>query len=169
MCRIASATWLRWTAISKKCGDLMSENLWPTRLRATVWLSVSRLINSQPDSVCFHEINPSCMAWSSTPGPVISTLEEFTSILNGGQRSRITIDLTSPHRDEPLARLEKMSRFTNIGEIGFYYLEYIETIITAYIRTSDFLAYAVINRKRWVATYENYVQRLGQAYDIALD
>jgi hypothetical protein len=72
------------------------------------------------------------MAWSSTPGPVISTLGEFTSILNGGQRSRITIDLTSPHRDEPLTRLEKMSRVTNIGEIGFYYLEYIETIITEY-------------------------------------
>jgi len=92
-------------------------------------VSLARLLNSQEETVCFHEINPCCMSWSGSAGPVFSMLNEFQSILNNGPRDRVTIDLTSPNRNSPLKRLQDLSEVSCIGDVGFYYLNYVEQII----------------------------------------
>lgn len=94
--------------------------------------SLSSLLNSQEQSVCFHELNPSCMAWAGTPGPVFGMLREFQQIIEGGPRDRLTIDLSLPNRDEPISRLLGLKQVTTIGEVGSYYLPYVEAILAEY-------------------------------------
>lgn len=92
--------------------------------------SLAKLINAQDGAVCFHEINPLGMGWSNTPGTVSTMLREFQSILDGGPCNQLTIDRTSPKRDAPMQRLKQLRKVTTIGEIGFYYLSYVEQIMT---------------------------------------
>lgn len=90
--------------------------------------SLGGLINAQPGAVCFHEINPSAMAWQGAEGTVISLLRDFRAILEGGERA-LTIDRTSPNRDAPVPRMLEMDRVQAIGDVGHYYLPYVETIL----------------------------------------
>lgn len=122
-------------------------------------LSLARLINAQPDSVCFHEINPSCMRWAGTPGPVLSMLREFQEILNGGPRDRLTIDLASPHRDEAMPRLQRLDRITTIGEVGFYYLSYVDQIVSENPETR----FPCLRRGK-DATVKSYVNKMKVKY-----
>ncbi len=91
--------------------------------------SLAGLFNAQPNTVCFHEVNPSAMAWRGAEGTVISLLRDFRAILAGEERA-LTIDRTSPGRDGPLPRLMTLERVTSIGDVGHYYLPYVETILT---------------------------------------
>lgn len=91
--------------------------------------SLARLINAQEKSVCFHEINPKSMSWSNSLQEVQSMLREFRNVLEGGSGQQLSIDLTSPDRDTPMHRLHQLSEIATIGEIGFYYLSYVEQII----------------------------------------
>ncbi len=91
--------------------------------------SLAGLFNAQPNTVCFHEVNPSAMAWRGAEGTVISLLRDFRAILAGEERA-LTIDRTSPHRDGPVPRLRALDRVTGIGDVGHYYLPYVETILT---------------------------------------
>ena len=86
--------------------------------------SLSRLINSQPQSVCFHEINPACMKWAETPRTVLSMIAEFEAVLRGGPRE-VTIDYTSPDRDRDLGRLQALESVEVIGDVASYYLAYV--------------------------------------------
>lgn len=90
--------------------------------------SLGGLLNAQPGVVCFHEINPSAMAWQGAEGTVISLLRDFRAILDGGHRA-LTIDRTSPHRDAPVPRMMAMDKVTGMGDVGHYYLPYVETIL----------------------------------------
>jgi len=91
--------------------------------------SLAGLFNTQPDTVCFHELNPSAMSWQGAEGTVISLLRDFRAILAGEERA-VTIDRTSPHRNGPVPRMMKLGRITSIGDVGLYYLPYVETILT---------------------------------------
>jgi hypothetical protein len=85
--------------------------------------SLASLLNAQPDTVCFHEINPSCMAWTGTERTVLSMLEEFRAVLAGGPR-QITVDLATRRRADQLPRLRSLGTVTAIGDVAFYYLAY---------------------------------------------
>lgn len=85
--------------------------------------SLAALLNAQPDTVCFHEVNPSCMAWTGTERTVLSMLEEFRAVLAGGPR-QITVDLASRRRAEQLPRLRSLEAVRTIGDVASYYLPY---------------------------------------------
>ena len=85
--------------------------------------SLASLLNAQPDTVCFHEVNPSCMAWTGTDRTVLSMLEEFRAVLAGGPR-QITVDLATRRRAEQLQRLRSLEVVRAIGDVASYYLPY---------------------------------------------
>jgi hypothetical protein len=85
--------------------------------------SLASLLNAQPDTVCFHEVNPSCMAWTGTERTVLSMLEEFRAVLAGGPR-QITVDLATRRRAEQLPRLRSLGVVRSIGDVASYYLPY---------------------------------------------
>lgn len=93
-------------------------------------LSLSKLINHQNESICFHEINPSCMKWSGSEGTVISMINEFETIISGGDRNLLTIDYSVSDHSLQIEKFKSMDKVTCIGEIGFYYLNYVEDILT---------------------------------------
>jgi len=95
-------------------------------------LSLAKLINSQNKSICFHEINPSCVKWSGTKGTILNMIREFSDVINGGDRDLITIDFSVANRDLPLKNLNESEEISCIGEVAFYYLNYVEDIIKLY-------------------------------------
>ena len=90
--------------------------------------SLSGVLNAQPGVVCFHEINPSSMAWEGAEDTVTALLHGFHTILAGGARSLI-IDRTLYGRTAPVARMKALDRVIGIGDVAHYYLPYVETIL----------------------------------------
>lgn len=90
--------------------------------------SLASLLNGQPETVCFHEINPSSMAWSGAETTIGSLMRDFIAILGGEERD-VTADLVSPNRLEPLQRMRSLSQVSAIGDIGSYYLPYVPMMI----------------------------------------
>lgn len=91
-------------------------------------MSLARLLDAQPGIVCFHEINPSAMAWEGAERTVISLLRDFRAMLAGEERG-LTIDRTSPHRDAPVERMMALEEIHGFGDVAHYYLPYVETIL----------------------------------------
>ncbi len=92
--------------------------------------TLQSLINMQPNSVCFHEVNPSCMAWEGTEHAVISILDDFTNaIYKGPCRRGLAVDLNSPERGKPLEKYISSEKLEVVGDVASYYLPYVETII----------------------------------------
>lgn len=118
-------------------------------------LSLANLINSQANSVCFHEINPACMSWSGSYGAVFSMLQNFQSILDSGPHDRLAVDLTAPHNITALQRLRHLEAINTLGEISFYYLPYVEQIV------NDFptVKFPCLRRAR-EATVKSYEQKM---------
>lgn len=91
--------------------------------------SLAKLLNAQPDSVCFHELNPTCVRFNGTPRPILNTISEFEAIVAGGDPSELTVDLARGPSIQTYERLCRMSRVRMIGDIAFYYLSYVESIL----------------------------------------
>lgn len=90
--------------------------------------SLAKLINSQRDALCFHEMNPSCARFEGAPQPILRTIDEFQTIVEGGDPSMLTVDLSRGVAARAYERLCRMSRVRLIGDIAFYYLTYVEQI-----------------------------------------
>jgi hypothetical protein len=90
--------------------------------------SLAKLLNAQRDAVCFHEMNPSCMRFFGTPRPIINGIDEYQAILNGGDPTMLTVDLSRAVAAKTYDRLCQMDRVRLIGDIAFYYLSYVEAI-----------------------------------------
>lgn len=118
-------------------------------------VSLARLINAQDESVCFHEINPRSMSWSSSYEVVVSMLQEFRNVLEGGSGKQISIDLTSPGRDAPLQRILQQPNITTIGDIGFYYLSYVDRIIAEF----PFVKFPCLRRNK-ADTIRSYIHKM---------
>lgn len=86
--------------------------------------SLASLLNGQPETVCFHELNPSCMAWSGAEATIGSLMRDFKAIL-GGEQPEVTADLVAPNRTAPLERASSLPKISAIGDIGSYYLPYV--------------------------------------------
>lgn len=89
-------------------------------------LSLTELLDAQPDSVCFHELNPSCTRFFGTPRPALNMIDEFGAILDGGDPSLLTVDLTRSAVAASYDRLAKSTRVELIGDVSFYHLSYVE-------------------------------------------
>lgn len=92
-------------------------------------LSLAHLLNAQPATACFHEANPSCMAWEGADATVISLLRDFGAVLRGGEPA-VTVDLTAPNRTCPLDRMRALKCLRSLGDVGSYYLPYVELILS---------------------------------------
>ena len=90
--------------------------------------SLTSLIDRQPGAICFHEMNPSCAVFSGNPQPHINAVSEFTRLLAGGDRARLSIDYGRPSSVKTYADLQTMPELTLIGDIAYYYLNYIEDL-----------------------------------------
>ncbi|MDH3645693.1 MAG: sulfotransferase [Gammaproteobacteria bacterium] len=90
--------------------------------------SLAKLLNAQTDAHCFHELNPSCVRFCDTPRPILNTIAEFQGIIDGGDPSRLTVDLSRPVSASAYERLMDMRSVRLIGDIAFYYLSYVEEI-----------------------------------------
>lgn len=90
--------------------------------------SLAKLLNAQHDSLCFHEMNPSCVRFFGTPRPILNTIDEYQAIVNGGDPSMLTVDLSRGVAAKAYDRLSKMKRVRMLGDIAFYYLSYVEKI-----------------------------------------
>lgn len=90
--------------------------------------SLARLLNSQHGATCFHELNPSCVRFTGTIQPVLNTVGEFQKILDGGDPSRLTADLSRSVSAEAYDTLCGSTDITMLGDIAHYYLRYVEPI-----------------------------------------
>jgi len=91
--------------------------------------SLAHLLNSQTNSMCFHELNPSCMRFTGTVQPALNTIYEFQNIIKGGETSHLTVDLSREISLAPYDKLCQMDKVELIGDIAMYYLTYVEDIL----------------------------------------
>ncbi len=91
--------------------------------------SLAHLFDSQPGGLCFHELNPSGAVFDGNPQPMLNTIAEFQAILDGGDRRLLAIDYARPASVDTYAKLQKMETVRLLGDIAFYYLNYVEDIL----------------------------------------
>ena len=92
--------------------------------------SQAKLIGSQKDAICFHELNPTCAAYSGNPQPILNTINEFQRIIDGGDKRLLTVDYSRERSVETYNEL--LARETNpkiMGDIAYYYLNYVDDIL----------------------------------------
>jgi hypothetical protein len=90
--------------------------------------SLAKLLNAQHDALCFHEMNPSAVRFAGTPRPILNGIDEYQRILDGGDPSMVTVDLSRRVSAEAYDSLRRMKRVKLIGDIALYYLTYVEAI-----------------------------------------
>lgn len=90
--------------------------------------SLAALLSAQDHAVCFHEMNPSCVAFRGTPRPILNGIGEFQHILDGGAPAMLTVDLSREASASTYSRLCGMKTIDLIGDVAFYYLSYVERI-----------------------------------------
>ena len=90
--------------------------------------SLANLLTAQHDAHCFHEMNPSCVRFFGTPRPILNAIDEWQTVLDGGDPSMVTVDLGRPVAAKAYNKLCQMPRVRLIGDVAFYYLSYVETI-----------------------------------------
>jgi len=100
--------------------------------------SLAKLLNAQRDALFFHEMNPAAVRFSGTPRPFINSLDEFQAILDGGDPSMLTVDLSRAVVAQAYDELCQMSKVRLIGDVAFYYLSYVE-LIAAHNRNVRFI------------------------------
>jgi len=91
--------------------------------------SLSHMIGSQRDAICFHELNPAGSTFSGNPQPALNTIAEFQKILDGGEKNRLAIDYSRPASVATYAELQKMESVGLLGDIAYYYLTYVDEIL----------------------------------------
>ena len=90
--------------------------------------SLAKLLGAQREAFCFHEMNPVCVRFSGTPRPVLNAIDEYQAILDAGDPSMLTVDLSRRVVAKAYDELCKMRRVRLIGDVAFYYLTYVEAI-----------------------------------------
>ncbi len=91
--------------------------------------SLAALIDRQRGGLCFHEMNPSCAVFSGNPQSHVNAVREFRSILDGNDRASLSIDYSRPASVETYGKLQQMSEVRLLGDIAYYYLNYVGDIL----------------------------------------
>lgn len=116
--------------------------------------SLAHLLNSQRDALCFHEMNPTSVRWSGTPHPILTALRDFEAIIDGGDPSRLSVDLGRRVAADAYDQLVEMPKVSLIGDIAFYYLTYVQDMIAACAR----VRFVCLKRDR-EATIESWMKK----------
>jgi hypothetical protein len=116
--------------------------------------SLAKLLNAQHDALCFHEMNPSCVRFRGTPRPILNTVDEFQAIVDGGDPSMLTVDLSRRVAAEAYDRLCRLPRVRLLGDIAFYYLSYVDRIATH----NPAVRFVCLRRERQ-ATIESWLRK----------
>src|SRR5258706_9631960 len=90
--------------------------------------SLAKLLNAQHDALCFHEMNPSSVRFAGTPRPILNGIDEYQRILDGGDPSMVTVDLSRRGSAEGYDSLRPVKRVKVVGDIAPYYLTYFSAI-----------------------------------------
>ena len=93
--------------------------------------SLTSLLDRQVGAICFHEMNPACAVFSGNPQPAINTVQEFNNLLNGGSRANLSVDYSRPTSVATYEELQSMPELRLIGDIAYYYLNYVEDMLRA--------------------------------------
>lgn len=93
--------------------------------------SLAALIDRQPGGICFHEMNPAGAIFSGNSQAHLNTLSEFSALVEGGDRSRLSIDYSRPSSVATYQQLQDMPQLNLIGDIAYYYLNYVEDILAS--------------------------------------
>ncbi len=93
--------------------------------------SLTSLIDRQPGGLSFHEMNPSSAVFSGNPQPHINAVVEFRELLRGGDTRRLAIDYGRPSSVRTYEKLQAMQGINLIGDIAYYYLNYVEDMLAA--------------------------------------
>jgi hypothetical protein len=91
--------------------------------------SLTSLINRQPGGICFHEMNPSSSVFNGNPQNHRDAILQFRNLLRGGDRACLAIDWSRPSSVKTYERLQSMRELAMIGDIAFYYLNYVEDLL----------------------------------------
>lgn len=91
--------------------------------------SLAKLIDSQNNALCFHELNPAGAVFEGNPQPLRNTIREFSAILGGGEKHLLALDYTRPPSVRTYEKLKAMARVDILGDIAFYYLTYVEDLL----------------------------------------
>jgi hypothetical protein len=91
--------------------------------------SLASLIDRQIGGLCFHEMNPSGAVFAGNPQAPINAISEFSRILSGGERNRLSIDYARISSVETYNKLQQMPEVRLLGDIAYYYLSYVEDIL----------------------------------------
>ena len=91
--------------------------------------SMSFLFNSQKNAICFHELNPTGAVFEGNPQPILNAINEFQRILNGGDKRLLALDYARPASVARYEDLKRMDQVNLIGDIGYYYLKYVDDIL----------------------------------------
>jgi len=93
--------------------------------------SLTSLIDRQPGGICFHEMNPTAAVFEGNPQPHVNTVMEFQKLLSGGDRAWLSIDYSRPSSVNTYKKLQEMPRVNLIGDIAYYYLNYVDYMLQA--------------------------------------
>lgn len=91
--------------------------------------SLSHMISSQRDAICFHEMNPTGCVFFDNSQPIINGINEFQRILDGGDKRLLSIDYARKASVDKYAELQQMDKVRMIGDIAYYYLSYVDEIL----------------------------------------
>ncbi|MCK9259477.1 MAG: hypothetical protein M0P63_06895 [Azoarcus sp.] len=91
--------------------------------------SLAKLIDSQRNALCFHELNPAGAVFEGNPQPLRNTIREFQAILQGGEKHLLAVDYTRPPSVKTYEKLKAMDKVEILGDIAFYYLQYVEDLL----------------------------------------
>ncbi|MCB1782007.1 MAG: hypothetical protein KDJ34_18345 [Candidatus Competibacteraceae bacterium] len=116
--------------------------------------SLARLIDSQPHALCFHELNPAGAVFAGNPQPVCNTIREFQAILAGGDKRLLALDYTRPMSVKTYTRLQTMNQVRILGDIAFYYLRYIDDLLSI----TDNIRFICIRRDKQ-ETVESWLEK----------
>jgi hypothetical protein len=91
--------------------------------------SLTALLDQQAGGICFHEMNPSGAVFSGNSQPHINAIIEFQNLLRGSDSTRLSIDFSRLNSVETYDKLQGMSQINLIGDIAYYYLNYVEDLL----------------------------------------
>jgi hypothetical protein len=118
--------------------------------------SLQALLNAQPNSVCFHELNPSSMAWEGAELTVLSLLRDFSAAIAGHERY-VTVDRKVNGPTLPIERYLNLDEITVVGDVASYYLPYVRKIL----ETKKDVRFPCLKRERG-ATVESFRRKLAR-------
>jgi len=81
--------------------------------------SLAKILSARRHAFCFHEMNPACVRFSGMPRPILNTVDEFQMILNGGDPSMLTLDLSNRHSVKAYDEICGKKKIRLIGDVAF--------------------------------------------------